>query len=102
MKYDRHGYKPRQRVVLITTKNFYLIEVKNSSAKQKHCLPLSKLNFVVTPNNDKMLLVRIPEDLLKKDKGDLILEVPHLIEIVTHIINVTNNPGLLTIIDKSP
>ncbi|XP_008200294.1 unconventional myosin IC [Tribolium castaneum] len=102
MKYDRHGYKPRQRVVLITTKNFYVIEVKNSSAKQKHCLPLSKLNFVVTPNNDKMLLVRIPEDLLKKDKGDLILEVPHLIEAVTYIINVTDNPGLLTIIDKSP
>ncbi|RZC40033.1 Myosin head domain containing protein, partial [Asbolus verrucosus] len=100
MKYDRHGYKPRERVILITSKNLHLIEVKNS-VKLKHCLPLSRLNFLVTPNNDKMLLVCIPEDLMKKNKGDLILEVPHLIEAVTQIINITKNSDMLTIIDKS-
>ncbi|KAJ3661535.1 hypothetical protein Zmor_005928 [Zophobas morio] len=101
MKYDRHGYKPRERVILITKKNLYLLEIKNAP-KIKHSLPLNKLTFVVTPNVDKMLLVRIPEDLMKKDKGDLILEVPHIIEAMTHIINITDNPGLLTIYDKTP
>jgi myosin-1 len=101
MKYDRHGYKPRERVVLITKQNFHLLEVKNS-AKLKHSLPLSRLSFTVTPNNDKMLLVRIPEELMKKDKGDLILEVPHIIEAVTQIVSITNKPEMLTIMDKSP
>lgn len=100
MKYDRHGYKPRERIVLVTTKNLYLLELKGT-AKVKHCLPLNKLNFIVTPNNDKILVVQIPEDLIKKDKGDLILEVPHLIEAVTKIIYTLNDPKLLTIIDKS-
>jgi myosin-1 len=101
MKYDRHGYKSRERVVLITKQNFHLLEVKNS-AKLKHSLPLSRLSFTVTPNNDKMLLVRIPEELMKKDKGDLILEVPHIIEAVTQIVSITNKPEMLTIMDKSP
>lgn len=100
LKYDRHGYKPRDRVIMITNKNLHVIEVKNSP-KVKHILALSKLSLVVTPENDKMLLVQIPEELMKKDKGDLILEVPHLIETVTKIVSVTKKPDMLTIIDKS-
>lgn len=34
-------------------------------------------------------------------KGDLILEVPYLIEAITMIINTVQNPDALTIIDKS-
>lgn len=67
MKYDRHGYKPRERIIIITNNNLHVLECKGS-VKLKHVLPLKKLKFVVTHEHDKMVLVRIPEDLIKKDK----------------------------------
>ncbi|XP_023026534.2 unconventional myosin 61F [Leptinotarsa decemlineata] len=100
IKYDRHGYKPRERIMVITHQNLHLLECKGS-LKQKHCLPLKELRFVITPEKDKLLLVQIPEDLIKKDKGDLILEVPNVIEVLTMIIDTTNDRSLLMIIDKS-
>ncbi|XP_045464309.1 unconventional myosin IC [Harmonia axyridis] len=99
-KYDRHGYKPRERVIIVSNENLHVIEVKGS-AKMKHCLPLRRLTLAVTSENDKILLVKIPEDLLKKDKGDLILEIPHLIETVTRIISITKDEGMLMIADKN-
>lgn len=96
LKYDRHGYKPRERAIIITNENLHVIELKGT-VKQKHCLPLKRIELAVTSENDKMLLVKIPEDLLIKDKGDLILEVPYLIEAVTKIISVTKDEKMLTI-----
>lgn len=67
VKYDRHGYKPRERIVVISKQNFHLLECKGTM-KLKHCLPLKDLHFVVTGESDNLLLVQIPEDLIKKDK----------------------------------
>lgn len=53
--------------MLVTNKSFYLLEA-NKTIKQKHCLPLASISFVVTQENDKVLMVRIPEELIKKDK----------------------------------
>lgn len=100
IKYDRHGYKPRERILVISKQNLHLLECKGS-VKQKHCLPLKRLSFIVSPENDKMLVIQIPEELMKKDKGDLILEVPNLIEAITMIIDTIQDPSALTIIDKS-
>lgn len=67
IKYDRHGYKPRERILVISKQNLHLLECKGS-VKQKHCLPLKRLSFIVSPENDKMLVIQIPEELMKKDK----------------------------------
>lgn len=67
MKFDRHGYKPRERVIIITQKNLHVLECKGS-VKPKHVLPLKSLQFIVTHENDRLVLVKIPEDMLKKDK----------------------------------
>ncbi|KAK4872802.1 hypothetical protein RN001_014831 [Aquatica leii] len=99
MKYDRHGYKPRERVVVITSKAFYLLEM-TKSVKQKHRFPIEAISLIVTSENDKVLMVRLPEDLLKKDKGDLILEFPNLIEAITMIIDITRKPTMLAILDS--
>lgn len=99
MKYDRRGYKPRERTMVVTNKFLYLLEV-TKSVKQKHCLPLESLNFIVTSETDNVVMIRIPEDLLKKDKGDLILEVPYLIEAITKIIRVTRRNHMLSVIDS--
>jgi myosin-1 len=99
-KYDRHGYKPRERIMVISKNNLHLLECKGS-LKPKHRLPLNRLHFTITPENDKVLVVQIPEDLIKKDKGDLILEVPNLIEALTYIMDTLKDTSVLRIIDKS-
>ncbi|KAL1501336.1 hypothetical protein ABEB36_006675 [Hypothenemus hampei] len=99
-KYDRHGYKPRERILVVTQHNLHIFECKNS-IKQKHVLPLKKLKFILYKENDKLVVVRIPEELIKKDKGDLILELPRLIEAITIILDVTKDPNMLAIIDAS-
>lgn len=101
-KYDRHGYKPRDRTIIVTNRNLHVLEIAKGSVKPKHCLPLNRLSYVVTPGTDRMLLIRIPEESMKKDKGDLILQVPNLIEAITFMISVTQRTEQLTIIDRSP
>lgn len=96
-KYDRHGYKARERALLVTDDALYLLEGR--TFKLKHRLAFDTLQELnVTAESDSFLLLRIPADL-KKDKGDLILEVPHLIEAVTFIVDSSRKPGLLNILE---
>ena len=65
-KYDRHGYKPRERALLLTTKCLYVLDGK--TFKQKHSLQLDILQeIVVTSESDNLMVLRIPPDH-KKDK----------------------------------
>lgn len=96
VKYDRHGYKPRERFFLLSDRALYLLDAK--TYKQKHRLPLDKIDFCVTNESDNLLLVRIPVDL-KKDKGDLILEVPHLIECCIWLMETTAKKQIVTIVN---
>lgn len=95
-KYDRRGYKPRDRFFLLSDRALYLLDGK--TYKQKHRLPLDKIDFCVTNVTDNLMLVRIPMEL-KKDKGDLILEVPHLIECCVWILDVTGKRQIVQIVD---
>ncbi|XP_033231321.1 unconventional myosin IC isoform X2 [Belonocnema kinseyi] len=99
IKYDRHGYKPRERVLILTEKAVYILDTMKTF-KLKHRLPYKLIEeLVVTAESDNLLIVRIPPEL-KKDKGDLILEVPHIIEALTKAIDITNNPKILNIVNK--
>jgi len=95
-KYDRRGYKARDRFFLLTDRALYLLDGK--TYKQKHRLPLDKIDFCVTNVRDSLMLVRIPMEL-KKDKGDLILEVPHIIECCVWILDVTGRRQIIQIVD---
>lgn len=95
IKYDRHGYKPRERFFLLSDKALYLIDAK--TYKQKHRLPLDKIDFCVLSERDNLMLVRIPVDL-KKDKGDLILEIPEVIECCVWIMDVTGRRQSVNIV----
>lgn len=65
-KYDRHGYKPRERALLLTSKCLYVLDGK--TFKLKHNLQLDILQeIVVTGESDNLLLLRIPPEY-KKDK----------------------------------
>lgn len=96
MKYDRHGYKPRERILLLSEKSIYILDAK--SFKQKHRLSLDKVEFNITNEMDSLFLIRIPPDL-KDDKGDLILEIPQLVECCIWIIDATKNKNIVKIID---
>lgn len=96
IKYDRHGYKPRERFLLLSDSAVYLVDGK--SCKQKHRLPLDKIDFCVTSLRDNILLIRIPVEL-KNDKGDLILQIPNIIEFCVWILDVTGRRQILNIVD---
>jgi myosin-1 len=99
MKYDRRGYKPRERILIIGDKSFFLIDAK--TYKQKHRISLNKIpNVVMSKESDNLLIVKIPLEM-KKDKGDLILDIPHIIECSTWFIKATNNENVVQITDRA-
>lgn len=65
-KYDRHGYKPRSRILLLTNSAIYILNEKDM--KPKHRLPYKSVTAVVTSHlSDGLMIIRIPSEL-KQDK----------------------------------
>ncbi|XP_022192264.2 unconventional myosin IC isoform X3 [Nilaparvata lugens] len=97
-KFDRHGYKRRDRIMVVTNSALYLVSEEGKQFKQKHRLSFENiLKLEITSESDNFLLLRIPPEQIEKDKGDLILEVPNLIEAITKIISVTKQTDLLNV-----
>ena len=80
----------------MTNQSIYLLDAK--TYKQKHKLPLDKIDFCITSERDGIMLIRIPLEL-KKDKGDLILDIPDLIECCVWIVDISKKKQILTIVD---
>lgn len=83
IKFDRHGYKARERILCVTNSAIYLLDAKDS--KIKHRLTFNTINGITVTNGmDNLILIRVPEDTTT-DKGDIILECQFLIETLTRI-----------------
>lgn len=79
-------------------KSLFLLDGK--SYKLKHRLPTIKVpQIVLTRENDGLMLIRIPLDQLKKDKGDLILDIPNIIECAVWISIAAKSKHIVQIID---
>ena len=64
-KYDRHGYKMRSRILIITNLKFYLLDDKKLTVKE--AIPLQSLICVITSNkHDGLFIVKVPIE--KKEK----------------------------------
>ncbi|KAG1678721.1 Myosin-IB [Nymphon striatum] len=75
-KYDRHGYKSRTRILILTNVAIYLLEDKEF--KLKHRFLLKDITGLTVSNlNDGLLLLRIPDDM-KKDKTVRHLQLNHI------------------------
>lgn len=99
MKYDRRGYKPRERILIFGDKSFFLLDAKDY--KQKHRIPLSKIpKIVLTRERDGLMLIRIPLEL-KKDKGDLILDIPHAIECAIWCLIASRREDAVELVESS-
>lgn len=99
MKYDRHGYKPRERILIFGDKSLFLLDAK--TYKQKHRIPLNKIpKLVLSKERDGLMLIKIPLEL-KKDKGDLILDIPQVIECAIWFITASNKKDVVEIVDSA-
>ncbi|XP_014240343.1 myosin-IB isoform X2 [Cimex lectularius] len=97
VKFDRHGYRRRNRLLFVSDKHIYLVMEGEKQFKIKHKIPLQSISKLeVTSERDSFLLIRIPPHLTK-DKGDIILEVPNLIEVITKIVHIMKNKEILNI-----
>ncbi|KAK6638201.1 hypothetical protein RUM44_008629 [Polyplax serrata] len=97
-KYDRHGYKPRERALLISGENVYLLDGKTFRVKHKISIN-SITEILVSKETDNFLLLRLSPEL-KHLKGDLILQVPHLIEAATSLVDITHQQKNFTVASK--
>ncbi|VVC28690.1 Class I myosin tail homology domain [Cinara cedri] len=97
VKFDRKGYKRRTRLLILTNKTLFLKQIHKNKLKPKEKIPLDFIKKLeVTAGKDNFLLIRISPQF-KHNKGDLILEIPFLIEFVTKFINISKNSKLLNI-----
>lgn len=56
---------------------------------------------MLTKENNGLMLIKIPLDQLKKDKGDLILDIPNVIECAIWIVTAARNKKIVQIIDTA-
>ncbi|XP_060842578.1 unconventional myosin IC-like [Rhopalosiphum padi] len=97
VKFDRKGYKRRTRLLILTNKSFCLNKILKNKLRLKEKIPLDLIQKLeVTSGMDNFLLIKISPQY-KHNKGDIILEVPYLIEFVTKFINISGNYKLLNI-----
>ncbi|XP_027849458.2 unconventional myosin IC [Aphis gossypii] len=96
-KFDRRGYRPRVRILIITTENILIIKKSDKNQTIKDQLPLEHItNLQMTSGMDNFLLIKVSEKL-EKSKGDVLLEVPYLVECVTALSKQA--PGIVEFIN---
>ncbi|RXM93933.1 Unconventional myosin-Ic [Acipenser ruthenus] len=80
-KYDRKGYKARQRQLLLTQNSAFIVE----EAKLKQRIDYSIMKGIsVSSLSDGLFVLHVPcED--NKQKGDVILQSDHVIETLTKV-----------------
>lgn len=93
-KFDRHGYKSRKRVMVLTDKHLYLLDEKSYLLKDK--VPYQQITGVLTSSfSDGVFVITInmDENGSKENldesldsKGDLILHSDRVVENVTKIV----------------
>ncbi|XP_023576706.1 unconventional myosin-Ih [Octodon degus] len=97
IKYDRKGFKARQRQLILTQKAAYVVEL----AKIKQKIEYSALKGVSTSSlNDGILVIHVsPEN--NKQKGDAILLCEHVFEVVTKLAMLVKKENLVNVVQGS-
>nr|XP_023502733.1 unconventional myosin-Ih isoform X1 [Equus caballus] len=97
IKYDRKGFKARQRQLILTQRAAYVVEL----AKIKQKIEYSALKGVSTSSlSDGILVMHVsPED--NKQKGDAILQCEHVFEAVTKLVVLAKEENLVNVVQGS-
>nr|XP_033811485.1 unconventional myosin-Ih isoform X1 [Geotrypetes seraphini] len=96
-KYDRNGFKPRQRQLVMTESAVYMVEL----AKIKQRIEYATLKGISVSNlNDEILVIHVPTDD-NRQKGDAVLRCEHIFEAVTKLSMLANRQNSVNIIQGS-
>ncbi|CAL8321088.1 unnamed protein product [Lota lota] len=97
VKYDRNGFRPRLRQLILTQTAVYLVE----EAKIKQRIDFNSLKGVSVSNlSDNFLIVHVAYDEIKH-KGDLILQCDFLFEALTKLSVITNKQSSINVVQGS-
>uniref|UniRef100_A0A7N8WN41 Myosin Ic, paralog a n=1 Tax=Mastacembelus armatus TaxID=205130 RepID=A0A7N8WN41_9TELE len=93
IKYDRRGFKPRPRQLLLT--NTYAVLVDRTKIKQK--IDYTALRGIsVSSLTDGIFVLHMPSED-NKQKGDVVLQCSHVIELVTKLAMMANKINYVNI-----
>ncbi|KAM6051284.1 unconventional myosin-Ih isoform 1-T1 [Theristicus caerulescens] len=96
IKYDRNGFKARDRLLVLTQSSAYVVEM----AKIKQKIDYATLKGISTSNlSDGLVVIHVPED--NKQKGDVILQCEHIFETVTKLCMLANKQNLVKVVQGS-
>uniref|UniRef100_A0A8C3EM37 Myosin IH n=1 Tax=Corvus moneduloides TaxID=1196302 RepID=A0A8C3EM37_CORMO len=96
IKYDRNGFKARERLLVLTQSSAYVVEM----AKIKQKIEYSTLKGISTSNlSDGIVVIHVPED--NKQKGDVILQCEHIFETVTKLCILANKQSVVKVVKGS-
>ncbi|KAM8865234.1 unconventional myosin-Ih [Synchiropus picturatus] len=97
IKYDRNGFKPRARQLILTRAAAYMVE----EAKIKQRVQYASLTGVSVSNlTDCIIVFHITcED--PKQKGDLVMHCDHLFELLTKLSVIANKQNAIKVVQGS-
>ncbi|XDB59116.1 hypothetical protein AB1E18_012518 [Capra hircus] len=96
-KYDRKGFKTRQRQLILTQKAAYVVEL----AKIKQKIEYPTLRGVSTSSlSDGILVIHVSQADIKQ-KGDVILQCEHVFEAVTKLAMLVKKDSLVNVVQGS-
>ncbi|KAM9360809.1 unconventional myosin-Ih [Symphorus nematophorus] len=97
IKYDRNGFKPRPRQLILTQTAAYVIE----EAKIKQRVLYTSLKGISVSNlTDGIIILHITcED--PKQKGDLVMQCDHLFEFLTKLCVIANKQNAIKVVQGS-
>ncbi|MGH0146443.1 UNVERIFIED_CONTAM: hypothetical protein FKN15_008275 [Acipenser sinensis] len=97
VKYDRNGYKPRPRQLVLTQGAAYMVE----EAKIKQRVEYATLKGVsVSSLSDGVFVIHVPCEE-NKQKGDVILQCDHVFETVTKLCVLANKQNSVKVVQGS-
>ncbi|XP_078484036.1 unconventional myosin-Ic isoform X1 [Ciona intestinalis] len=97
-KFDRHGYHPRSRTLIITSGATYLFDSKDGKLKQK--ISHNELRGISTSSlGDNVFVLHAPSD--NKEKGDAIVQSTFVIETITKLARIAKKDQDVKIVDNS-
>ncbi|KAM4635454.1 unconventional myosin-Ih isoform 1-T1 [Polymixia lowei] len=97
VKYDRNGFRPRFRQLILTPMAAYLVE----EAKIKQRIDYTSLKGVSVSNlSDNFLILHVTCDDIKQ-KGDLVLQCDYLFEVLTKLSVLVNKQNCINVVQGS-
>ncbi|XP_054706177.1 unconventional myosin-Ic-like [Uloborus diversus] len=94
-KYDRHGYKCRSRIVIITTCTFYLLDGNNLKLKEQVLFDKFK-EILVSQNSDGFIILKF-DCPSAKDKVLVLDSKQYVFEFITKLIMACNKKDLFRV-----